>query len=304
MDKYSALTTLVCVVEQNSFSRAAEQLGKTPSAVAKTIAALEAELGARLFERSTRRIQLTEAGRLYAQAAREALACLGQASEAIGQLQHELHGELRIAAPLAYGPAFLGAACAGFALAHPQLRLQVDLSDNDQAILDGGYDLILNEGNFDIPGLIARTLGRNDLLLSTSPAYLARQPLPVNRETLLQHDWLMYQHPALSRHYWTFRHHGEQYRIEQPQPRLRSDNYDLLLANALAGVGLLITPRWSAAPYLADGRLVRLLPDWELDPDAFGPHILALYPSHRRAVHKVQVFIHYLEQYLREQHLA
>ena len=69
-------------------------------------------------------------------------------------------------------------------------------------------------------------------------------------------------------------------------------------------MGLLITPRWSAAPYLADGRLVRLLPDWELDPDAFGPHILALYPSHRRAVHKVQVFIHYLEQYLREQQLA
>ena len=93
MDKYSALTTLVCVVEQNSFSRAAEQLGKTPSAVAKTIAALEAELGARLFERSTRRIQLTEAGRLYAQAVREALACLGQASEAIGQLQRKLNNE-------------------------------------------------------------------------------------------------------------------------------------------------------------------------------------------------------------------
>ena len=73
MDKFNALTTLVCVVEQNSFSRAAEQLGKTPSAVAKAIAALEEEQGIRLFERTTRRMQLTEAGRLYAQAAREAL---------------------------------------------------------------------------------------------------------------------------------------------------------------------------------------------------------------------------------------
>jgi DNA-binding transcriptional LysR family regulator len=112
MDKFNALATLVCVVEQNSFSRAAEQLGKTPSAVAKAIAALESELGSKLFERTTRRMQLTEAGRLYAQAAREALGCLGHASEAIGQMQHGLHGELRIAAALAFGPAFLAEACA------------------------------------------------------------------------------------------------------------------------------------------------------------------------------------------------
>lgn len=87
MDKFNALATLVCVVEQNSFSRAAEQLGKTPSAVAKAIAALEEEQGTRLFERTTRRMQLTEAGRLYAQAAREALSCLSNASEEIGQMQ-------------------------------------------------------------------------------------------------------------------------------------------------------------------------------------------------------------------------
>ena len=103
MDKFNALTTLVCVVEQNSFSRAAEQLGKTPSAVAKAIAALEEEQGIRLFERTTRRMQLTEAGRLYAQAAREALNCLSNASEEIGQMQHGLHGELRISAALAFG---------------------------------------------------------------------------------------------------------------------------------------------------------------------------------------------------------
>ena len=90
MDKFNALTTLVCVVEQNSFSRAAEQLGKTPSAVAKAIAALEEEQGIRLFERTTRRMQLTEAGRLYAQAAREALNCLSNASEAPVLLQLEL----------------------------------------------------------------------------------------------------------------------------------------------------------------------------------------------------------------------
>ncbi|MBX9754162.1 MAG: LysR family transcriptional regulator [Pseudomonadaceae bacterium] len=304
VDKFNALATLVCVVEQNSFSRAAEQLGKTPSAVAKAIAALEAELGTRLFERTTRRMQLTEAGRLYAQATREALGCLGNASEEIGQMQYGLHGELRIASAVAFGSAFLAEVCAAFCLAHPQLRLQVDLSDNDQFILESGHDLILHEGACNTPGLIVRPVGKNHIVLSASPAYLARNPLPVNPQTLQQHDWLMYKHPALGRHYWTLWQQGEALRVEQPQPRILSDNYDFLLANAVAGAGLLITPWWSAAPYLADGRLVRLMADYELDPDAFGPHILAVYPSHRRATHKVQVFIQFLEAFLRERGYA
>lgn len=304
MDRFVALQTLICVVEHNSFSRAAEQLGKTPSAVAKAIAALETELGARLFERSTRRIRLTEAGRLYAQAARESLECLAQAGAQIGQLQHELHGELRIAAPLGFGAAFLGEVCARFALDHPQLRLQVDLSDDDQAILGSGHDLILHEGACDLPGLIARPIGRNDIVLAASPAYLARQPIEVRLDNLLEHDWLLYWHPALNRHVWQLRRGEEVRRLELPLGRLRSGNYDLLLANALAGLGILHAPLWSVAPYLSDGRLVRLLPDWSVDPDAFGPHILAVYPSHRRNVHKVQAFIRYLQEHLQQQGVA
>lgn len=298
MDKFNALTTLICVVEQNSFSRAAEQLGKTPSAVAKAIAALEEELGTRLFERTTRSMRLTEAGRLYAQAAREALGCLGHAGEEILQMQQGLHGELRIAAALAFGAAFLAEVGAAFCLLHPQLRLQVDLSDSDQFILESGHDLILHEGACDIPGLIARPIGRNEIVLSGSPAYLARNPLPVDHASLHLHEWLVYKHPALDRHYWRLSLDGQPIRIEQPQARILSDNYDFLLANAVAGAGLLVTPLWSAAPYLADGRLVRLLADYELDPDAFGPHILAVYPSHRRATPKVQAFIDYLAAYL------
>lgn len=298
MDKFVALTTLVCVVEQNSFSRAAAQMGKTPSAVAKAIAALEDDLGTRLFERTTRRMQLTEAGRLYAQAARDALGCLGNAGEEIQQMQHGLHGELRIAASLAFGPAFLAQACAEFCAAHPQLRLQVDLSDDDSLILESGHDLILHEGECNVPGLIVRPVGSNRIAMVASPAYLARNRLEINEETLAQHDWLIYKHPSLDRHYWGFWRAGQLIRIPHPQPRLLSDNYDLLLANALAGLGLLIAPLWSAAPYLADGRLVQVMRDYQLDPDAFGHLILAVYPSHRRATRKVHAFIDFISQYL------
>ncbi len=298
MDKFSALATLVCVVEQNSFSRAATQLGKTPSAVAKAIAALEEEVGSRLFERTTRRMQLTEAGRLYAQAAREALACLGDAGEEIRQMQHGLQGELRIAAPVAFGAAFLAEVCAGFSRAHPQLRLQVDLSDDDSFILESGHDLILHEGECNVPGLIVRPIGSNRIVMIASPDYLGNNPLPVNEETLHAHDWMVYHHPLLGRHYWSFFRDGRLVRVRQPRPRLLSGNYDFLLANTLLGRGLLIAPLWSVAPYLADGRLVRVMADCQMDPDAFGHQILAVYPSHRRATQKVHAFIDHLCEHL------
>lgn len=94
----------------------------------------------------------------------------------------------------------------------------------------------------------------------------------------------MYQHPALDKSIWYVERDGLRISLAHPRdPRLQSDNYDLLLASALAGCGVLHTPLWSAAPYLADGRLVQLMSDYVIDPDAFGPQILAVYPSHRRA---------------------
>lgn len=300
MDKFSALTTLVSVVEQNSFSRAALHMGKTPSAVAKAIAALEEELGSRLFERTTRRMQLTEAGRLYVQAARDALSCLGNAGEEIQQMQHGLHGELRIASAVAFGAAFLSRVCAEFCVAHPQLRLQVDLSDDDNLILESGHDLILHEGECNVPGLIVRPIGSNRIVVIAAPDYLARHPGPIDTNNLCEHAWLAYKHPALGRHFFTLYRDGEPIRCRQPVARLTSDNYDFLLANALAGVGLLIAPLWSVAPYLADGRLLQVMAGYEVDPDAFGHQILAVYPSHRRATRKVHAFIDFLSGYLRD----
>jgi DNA-binding transcriptional LysR family regulator len=153
--------------------------------------------------------------------------------------------------------------------------------------------------------LIAREVGRNRLTLCASPDYLARNPIPVTPQTLDQHDWLLYRHAALSRTYWWVEKDGERLSLLQPtHARLESDNYDLLLASALAGGGLFHVPLWSGAPYLADGRLVRLMEDYAIDPDAFGPKILAVYPSHRRATGKVLAFIEYLAAYLERTGLA
>ncbi len=298
MDKLSALTMFVATADHGSFSRAAERLGKTPSALTKAVAHLEGELGARLFERSTRRMALTEAGHIYLEGARQALQNLREAADEIDQLQSELRGSLRLSAPPSFGPAFLNEASIGFLRAHPQIRLRVDLNEAFVDLVEGGYDLTLRDGPIDLPGLIARPLTENRILLCASPAYLQRKPLPVLPETFAQHDWLIYRHPALNRNYWWLRLGEQRLRIEQPAPRLASDNYDFLLAHLLAGQGLQFCPQWSAAPYLASGQLVQLLGEYRLEPDALGPWVHALYLSHRRSTHKVRAFIEHLSAFL------
>ncbi|MDH4582055.1 LysR family transcriptional regulator [Pseudomonas sp. BN415] len=304
MDKLSALTMFVATAEHGSFSRAAEQLGKTPSALTKAVGHLESELGVRLFERTTRRMALTEAGHIYLEGARQALMQLQLAGEEVDQLQHELRGSLRLTAPPSFGPAFLNEVCCRFMVEHPQVRLEVDLNDAFVDLIDGGYDLALRDGPTDLPGLIARPLTENRILLCASPDYLQRKAMDVSLENYEQHDWLVFRHPLLNRHFWWVRLGEERIRLQQPAPRLASDNYDFLLACALRGKGLQFLPQWSAAPYLERGELVRLLPDYLLEPDAFGPWVHILYLAHRRRTRKVRVFIEMLEGYMRERGIA
>ena len=302
MDKLSALNMFVVTAELGSFSRAAEQLGKTPSALTKAVGHLEDELGARLFERSTRRLVLTEAGLLYLDTARQVLASLREAGEEIGQLQHSLHGTLRLTAPLALGPAFFNDACAAFMAEHPQLKLQVNLSDAYIDLLEAGIDLALREGRGDVPGMIVKPLAASRIVLCASPEYLQRCGTPQSADDLLSHQTLIYEHVALDRR-WRLSLDQQVFTL-QPRGRLSSDNYDLLLAACLAGQGVLDCPHWSVQPLLASGRLVQVLPDYQIAPDAFGPLILAMYPSHRRATRKVQAFIEFIEAYLAVRQLA
>ena len=304
MDKLSALNMFVATAEHGNFSRAAEQLGKTPSALTKAVAQLEDELGARLFERTTRRMALTEAGQIYLEGARQALMQLQLASEGVEQLQHELRGGLRITAPPSFGPAFLNQVCCRYLRAHPQVHLEVELSDTFVDLVDGGYDLALRDGPIDQPGVIAQPLVENRILLCANPAYLARKGEEVTLENYQQHDWLIFRHPLLNRHFWWLRRGDERIRLPQPVPRMASDNYDFLLACLLRGHGLQVMPRWSAEPYLASGQLVQVMPEYLLEPDAFGPWVHVLYLAHRRRTRKVRVFIDMLEECMREKGIA
>lgn len=303
MDQLGAITMFVATAHHGSFTRAAAYLGKTTSALTRAVTHLETELGTRLFERSTRRIALTEAGHIYLASARQVLTQLQQAREDIDQLQQEMCGTLRVVAPPSFAPAFLNAACCRFLEQYPMMRLEVELTDELVDLVEGSYDLAVRDGPVELPDLIARPLTANRILICASPRYLQRNPLEVLPHTFDQHDWLIFRHPALNPHYWWFTHEGERQRISQPVPRLVSDNYDCLFAALLSGMGLQLCPQWSAVPYLRRGELVQLLPDIELDPDQFGAKIHVIYPEHRRHTRKHQAFIECLSNYLDEQAL-
>ncbi|MBF5013168.1 LysR family transcriptional regulator [Burkholderia pseudomultivorans] len=295
MDKMTALTMFVATAEHGGFSRAAEQLGKTPSAVTKGVTQLEADLGARLFERTTRRMALTEAGHLYLDAARQALMQLQLAGEEVEQLQHELRGNLRIATSPAFGPAFFTQVCCRFMREHPLVRIEVEMTETDP--LDGSYDLSLRDGPTDLPDVIAQPLLENRLVLCASPAYLARRGGDVTLDNYQTHDWLIFRHPLINRHFWWIGRDGERIRVKQPTPRLSSGNYDFLLACLLDGHGLQFAPAWSVARHLAQGDLVEVPTELSRETSAFGPWIHVLFLPHRRHTRKVRVFI----QFLREQ---
>ncbi|OLU28682.1 LysR family transcriptional regulator [Pseudomonas sp. PA15(2017)] len=296
MDKLGAMQLFVASAESRSFSRTAEQLGMTPSGVAKATRLLETQLGVRLFERTTRRMALTEAGALYLELARDVIARIREGEEEIVQLQQSLQGALRISGPLSFGRPFLNAVCAAFMEKNPGIYLEVDLSDEYVDLMDGRYDLALRLGHSDSPGLIAQDIGESRAVLCASPDYLARAGIPQHPQQLVDFDWLVYRHAALGEG-WCLEKGGQRHLIRH-RGRLNSDNLELLLEACLAGQGIMPCPYWSMLPYLSEGLLQVVLGDYRFDQRDLGSRLLAVYPSTRRATRKINAFIEHLRDYL------
>lgn len=287
IDLLSALETFVCAVEEGSLSQAARRLAKTPSAVTKAIAGLEATLGVQLLERTTRRLALTESGRLYLATATDVLRRLADGARQLSERDDEPRGLLRVTTAHSFGHAILAPLCAPFAQAFPRVRIELSLSDHYVDIVGEGFDLALRMGNYDLPSQIVKPIGSNRGLLCASPGYLARRGRPTAPADLAQHDCVIYRHPTLA-NTWTFERGGVRARLE-PKGPLVTDDYGLALAAALDGAGVLPRPQWSVVDALEAGRLVPLLVDWRFESASFGEdRICAAYPSSRRGSTKIR----------------
>ena len=196
MDRFENTRVFVAVVEAGNFTAAAERLGISRAAASKHVLQLEERLSARLLNRTTRRVSVTEAGRAFYEQCRRILADLEEAERSAGELHNEPRGELRIIAPTNFGLAEIGAAITDLVLAYPRLRINLTLNDRVTDPIEEGYDIAISVGRprGTSSSLIARKLNTSRRILCAAPDYLARRGTPRQPEDLAQHACLTYSY--------------------------------------------------------------------------------------------------------------
>lgn len=285
LDNLTAMASFARVVDEGSFSRAAERLGLSKSAVSKQIARLEDHLGTRLLNRSTRRLALTEAGaRLYERCQR--IVAEAEAAEAeAGSLQTEPSGLLRVSTGVSFGQLHLARHLPRLLERCPRLTVDLTLNDRTVDLVEEGYDVVLRIGDLADSPLIARRLTRVRRVLAAAPSYLERHGVPAVPHDLRDHVCLGYSFSAGGTS-WTLggpdgpHHH-------RFRPCVLANNGDSLAAMAEAGFGIVQLPTFIMERCLREGSLAVVLPEFEPDPS--GLH--AVYPPGRPLAAKVRTFI-------------
>jgi DNA-binding transcriptional LysR family regulator len=276
------------VVEANGFSAAAKLLETTPASVSRRVKSLEQRLGVRLLQRTTRKLSLTEAGERYFREGRRLLHELDYLEQALTASAHEPEGELRIVAPMSFGQRRLAPLVARFATLHPKLRISLILEDLETDLIDMAADLAIRIGYPADSSMIARSIAPVPRHACASPEYLERHGYPESPEDLLHHDCLHYNLIS-EREEWTFRgDDGE--KTLGIKGSFCSNNGDVLAAAAMQGLGIALLPNFIIEDGLADGRLVKVLGEFERAPLT----LFALYPSRQHVPAKTRRFLEYL----------
>ncbi len=296
MDRFHSLTAFAKVVEAGSFARAAERLDLSVSAVSRQVAELEAHLGVRLLNRTTRRLSLTESGRVFYERCVQLLADLEEAEEAVTQSAVVPRGTLRLTASVSFGVGYLAPAIAEFRLRFPQLRFDVELSDRAVDIVDEGIDLAIRIGDIGSHALISRRIGVSRLVCCAAPSYLAQHPAPAIPEDLAAHPCLTYEYSSIGNVWRFIGADGRAHEVKISGPA-HANNGAMLAALAVAGVGINLEPDFIVAEDVRAGRLVPLLQGFTSP----AININAAYPSRRHLSAKVRTFIDFLvERFARD----
>lgn len=254
-ERLNGINVFVQAVEAGSFSAAATRLHQTRSAVAKAIARLEERLGVRLFHRTTRSQNLTEAGQSYYERCVRALAELDAGEACIGSGRSEPIGRLRISVPVLFGRQFVAPLMLDLARRHPRLEVDISFSDRVVDLIDEGFDLGLRVGPLpDTSSLAARHLGHQRMLVCASPAYLAQHGRPQQVEEFTRHPGILYTRGRSVKE-WIFGAPGEKPRTIMPRQRILLDDLQVIADAAAGGMGLAWLPCWLVAPYVKRGEL-------------------------------------------------
>ncbi|MGY1424307.1 LysR family transcriptional regulator [Lysobacter sp. A289] len=292
MDRVTSMRVFVRAAGVGSLSAAARHLGMSPAMATKHVNALEARLGVKLFHRTTRRLSLTEAGSNYLEACQRILPEIDEAEAAAASQRIKATGLLRMNVPLSFGSRFIAPLMPEFSRLHPEVRVELGLSDAQLDLIADSWDLAVRIGRLADSPLQARRLGDAAMLVCAAPDYLDRRGVPRRVAELAQHNCLSYTLSAMQdSKQWAFGAHGE-FRVPVGGDLL-ANNGDALLAAAVGGQGIIYQPDFIVGEALERGNLVVL----ELDKPVVelgGIHVL--YPPDRRPPAKVRVMIDYLAE--------
>ena len=276
------------VVEAKSFTKGAKLLGMPKPSVSRRVANLEESLGVRLLQRTTRRLELTEAGRILFETAIPGLEIMERSIQLTSETQAEPSGLLRISSPVAFAASFLSGAIADFNLVYPKMKIELMATDQYLDLIESGVDLAFRTGSLSDSTLIARKLGSTARLVVASPEYLERNGSPQKPKDLKDHQCLVYGSPT-DQITWHFKNKGVSHKI-QPGGSLFSNSMDVLLRWSLAGAGISMQPGGLVSEHIESGRLVEVLTDYTL-PLA---EIAAIYPSRHQLSVNVRVFLDFI----------
>jgi len=286
MDRFENARVFTTVIEAGGFTAAAERLGLSRAATSKHVLQLEKRLGARLLDRTTRRVSATAAGRRFYDQCRRILAELEEAERSAGELHNEPRGELRVIAPTNFGLTEIGAAITDLIVAYPQLRIHFTLNDHVTDPIEAGYDIAISVGmpRGTSSSLIVSKLNTARRVICAAPDYLARRGTPRRPEDLAEHDCLSYSYLDEPDEWHLIGADGE--RVVKVSGPIVTSHRQVLNTAALRGLGIAYGPIIFFRADLEAGRLEQVLPDYQL-PEAT---IYAVYPASHRLSAKVKVF--------------
>ncbi len=291
MDKYLEMRTFLAVVDAGSFVGAAETLGVSKTAVSRHVGDLEARLGARLLHRTTRRLSLTEEGEVFQTRCREVIEAIGEAEAEVTSRTGEAVGQLKVTVPVSFGVLHLAQVWGAFRARHPQVTLDVTVSDRVVDLVDEGIDLAVRIAQLPSSSLVCRKLSSTRVILCASPEYLRRAGTPAHPAELAQHAVLGYSLWS-GRDEWTFDGPGGPITV-LTHPCIRTNNGDICRAGALQHQGIILQPGFIVGEDIAAGRLVELLPGYR----SLELGIYAVYGSRRHVPPKVRRLIDLLAEW-------
>jgi len=285
MDRIDAMQAFVAVADLQGFAPAARKLGLSPSAVTRLIAGLEDRLGARLLQRTTRSVTLTDAGSRYLERARRILADLEEAENSVESERTRPGGRLVVSAPIGFGRLHVSPVISAYLKHYPEVGADLRLSDRMINLVEEGVDLAVRIGHLPDSTLVARHVGEMRRIVVASKDYLKARGEPTRPEEIASHDTIQFGAMTAAPD-WRFVEDGREVRIS-PSPRFSSNSADAAIQYAEAGGGLTRVLAYQAAASLKAGRLTIVLAKFEQPPLPI--HIV--YPTSRLLSANVRTFI-------------